>query len=43
MMLSQRHPEGDMDGLVSMLGERIVKVREHVEVVRELQARERVQ
>lgn len=42
MMLDRRHPERDMDALLRVLGERLVKVREHVEIVRQLQAKERV-
>ncbi len=41
MMLSQRHTDDEMDGLLSVLGERVVKVRQHIEVVRQLQAKER--
>ena len=43
LALSQRRPESELDGLVSALDERLVKVRQHLEIVRELQARERVQ
>lgn len=41
MMLSQRHTDDEMDRLLSVLDERLVKVRQHVEIFRQQLAKER--
>ena len=41
MMLAQRHTDDEMDGLLDVFDERLAKVRQHIEIVRQLQTQER--